>query len=130
MHFKSIITLGAILSGVVVSAADCGGYGLCPTPASSRNQLYAARQTVCGDGLYKNSGSYNAPGGGKLTWPGGYDQQRCWDAFENILNQCHPEGVGLGNHFGSYNWYGQLYTVHGCKLYSCLESRTISRVLG
>ncbi|KAB2106286.1 hypothetical protein AG0111_0g4867 [Alternaria gaisen] len=115
MHFKSIITLGAILSGAVVSAADCGGYGLCPTPASSRNQLYAARQTVCGDGLYKNSGSYNAPGGGKLTWPGGYDQQRCWDAFENILNQCHPEGVGLGNHFGSYNWYGQLYTVHGCR---------------
>ena len=120
MHFNSIIAVGVMLSGAVVSAAECGGYGLCgAVPASSRNQLYAARQHVCGDGLYKNDGYYHAPGGGRLSWPGGFDQQRCWDAFENILNQCRPEGAGLGNHSGSYNWYGKLYTVRGCKLNSC-----------
>ncbi|CAN9397304.1 unnamed protein product [Alternaria alternata] len=71
----------------VVSAADCGAYGLCGvTRASSRYQLYAARQHVCGDALYKNDGSLKAEGGGRLTWPGGFDQRRCWDAFENILN--------------------------------------------
>ena len=121
MHFNSIIVLGVMLSGAVVSAADCGAYGLCGvTRASSRNQLYAARQHICGDGLYKNDGSLKAEGGGRLTWPGGFDQQRCWDAFENILNQCRPEGSGLGNHYGSYNWYGKLYTVYGCKLLSNL----------
>jgi len=117
MRFNSIVAASVMFSGAVVSAAECSCYGLCtPGQAGSRNSLYAARQHVCGDGLYKNDGGYKVPGGGYLSWPGGFDQQRCWDAFENILNQCRPEGAGLGNHCGSYNWYGKLYKVAGCKL--------------
>jgi hypothetical protein len=117
MHAKSIITLAAMLSGASVLAADCGAYGLCgAVPASSRSQLYAARQHVCGDtNSYQNSGSYKAAGGGALSWPGGNSQQVCWDAFDNILNQCHPEGAGLGYHSGSYEWNGGHYNVKGCK---------------
>lgn len=40
-------------------AAECSGAGLCGlNEASTRNQLYAARQHVCGDTtLYQTSGS-------------------------------------------------------------------------
>lgn len=114
---KFTVALVAALHGVPAAlAADCGPIGLCGiTHASTRNQLYAARQHICGDTtLYQNDGAYCAEGGGRLAWPGGNSQQTCWDAFENILDQCHPEGPGLGVHFGSWNWNGRLYTVQGC----------------
>jgi hypothetical protein len=118
MHINLTFVLGALLSGAGVFAAECGSYGLCgANSASSRNQLYAARQHVCGDTTkYQTDGSYKAAGGGRLSWPGGNSQQICWDAFENILNQCRPEGPALGYHSGTWNWNGRLYFVHGCEL--------------
>ncbi|KAF9690692.1 hypothetical protein EKO04_011555 [Ascochyta lentis] len=103
MHFKLAI-IGAIPSGMNVLAAECRGWSTCNSGVSSRNQLYQARQHVCGDtDLYKNDGEWHASGGGGVKWPGGNSQQICWDAFENILNQCRPEGTGTKNHSGSWN---------------------------
>jgi hypothetical protein len=116
MHLSTTPFILAILSATPLLAAECSGYGLCPVRAASRNSLYAARQHVCGDtDKWKNDGNYHTSDGGYLSWPGGNAQQICWDAFENILNQCRPEGAGLGNHSGSWNWNGRLYFVHGCK---------------
>jgi hypothetical protein len=88
--------------------------GLCGiNKAASRDDLYAMRQHVCGDtDLWKTDGCY-LQYGGKLKWTGG-PQQTCWDAFENILNQCRPEGPFIGNHCGSWTLNGQSYYVHGC----------------
>jgi hypothetical protein len=118
MHLSTTPFILALLSATPLLAAECSGYGLCPVRAASRNSLYAARQHVCGDtDKWKNDGNYHTSDGGYLSWPGGNSQQICWDAFENILNQCRPEGAGLGNHSGSWNWNGRLYFVHGCKFF-------------
>ncbi|RDW74110.1 hypothetical protein BP5796_07552 [Coleophoma crateriformis] len=113
-----LLSLSALMPAIL--AAECGSTGLCGlVKAATRNQLYAARQHVCGDtDLWKKDGCYTA-NGGLLRWPGGNSQQICWDAFENILNQCHPEGAGLHYHSGTWNWNGRLYFVHGCSNASC-----------
>ncbi|KAH7130731.1 hypothetical protein B0J11DRAFT_603107 [Dendryphion nanum] len=118
MYFTTATTLLALSAIPLSLAAECGGYGLCGVvPSASRNQLYAIRQHVCGDtDKWRGAGSHYA-NGGCLRWPNWGEsnaQQVCWDAFENILNQCRPEGSGLGYHYGSWTLNGKQYSVSGC----------------
>ncbi|KAF2193214.1 hypothetical protein K469DRAFT_715249 [Zopfia rhizophila CBS 207.26] len=51
-------------------------------------------QHICGDtDLWKGCGEYGEHGSclSWSTWGEGNTQPVCWDAIENILNQCYPE---------------------------------------
>ncbi|PSN75158.1 hypothetical protein BS50DRAFT_567874 [Corynespora cassiicola Philippines] len=75
------------------SAADCYG----KNPKASIDAAWAARQAYCGNNLWKNTATFALNGVQIVnTSPGSNTQQVCWDAFENIINQCRKNGFNLG----------------------------------
>ena len=114
MHFISTATL--LLSATSTSlAAECLGYGYCKNAqSSSKSALYALRQKICGDtDMWKSAGKYFLPGYGCMKWPkweGSNAQQVCWDAFQNILQQCiHDDDPGERYNGGSWELNGKQY---------------------
>ncbi|KAF2475829.1 uncharacterized protein BDR25DRAFT_350112 [Lindgomyces ingoldianus] len=119
----SLSALPTILAAECYRAPSCSG-----RLAVSRNDLYVMRQHICGDTtLYKTAGSYTAHGACMYwpTWGQSNAQQVCWDAFENIINQCHPENTQINFKYDGY-WEldAKRYTVQGC----CGQGRGVERV--
>lgn len=118
MHLVTSATL-LLFQGATVLAAQCY-IGICTEgfPASSRDQLYRARQKICSvPGRLQWQGAECAEGGSRLYWPGGWSQQQCWDAFDNIINQCQPYHWDAGNKGGDWWWNGQRYRIEKCSNY-------------
>ncbi|KAH7115506.1 hypothetical protein B0J13DRAFT_533393 [Dactylonectria estremocensis] len=119
--FASFVAVA--LNASTASAAECGnwgtgnkGIGTC----AGRSGNYEDRQTFCsslaGQSTWsrtcqhgRNSGSchfeYRGPG---------MPQQLCWDAFENIINQCFNTQNGPGYHSGSYSYNGHFFLIDRC----------------
>ena len=89
------------------SAADCNQSGPCLSGGATRDEMYAARQEVCSTDIWKEANRYNVPGTtGYLRWTGVDVQQTCWDAFDDIINQCHLGDSGFHTHAGQYEYNG------------------------
>lgn len=115
--------LGLALHFTATSAADCGYYGVGSEAigaCTDRNGNYQDRETFCttlvGQGNWyrtcqhgRNSGSchfeYQGPG---------MPQQLCWDAFENIINQCFDHQNGGGYHYGTYSYDNHWFVIDRC----------------
>jgi hypothetical protein len=98
-------------------AASCGGSSTCVQGGALREQMYAARQEVCGGSLdrWKTPGLYTVPGTkGYLRWSGVDTQQTCWNAFQNIIDQCHLGNEGIHTHAGQYEYNGVYYNAVDC----------------
>jgi hypothetical protein len=117
-HFQQSSPLLPILIGNLIhstGAATCGSSGSCWGSGASRDLMYQARQNVCEQGLFYQSGTYNIPGRiAYLRWSGGGDQQTCWNAFQNIIDQCDLGDSGLHTHSGQYEYNGVYYNAVDC----------------
>ena len=91
----NILFLSAIsIFATTGSAANCYGNN----PKASIDASWSAREAYCGSGLWKNQEIYTLDGVQiHVTAPGSNTQQICWDAFENIIDQCRKNGkFGMG----------------------------------
>jgi hypothetical protein len=101
------------------NAASCTDSGyFCAFGGATRDEMYAARQEVCGGPLnrWKTSGLYTIPSkGAYLRWSGVGTQQTCWNAFQNIIDQCHLGDGGVHTHAGQYEYDGVYYNAVDCE---------------
>ncbi|KXT04598.1 hypothetical protein AC578_8687 [Pseudocercospora eumusae] len=121
MHFSSpnlqsaMLFMAACLT-IPTFAADCGQSGNCFSSGATRDNMYAARQEVCGTNRWKKAGHYRVPGKtGYLRWTGVDTQQTCWDAYDNIINQCKLGDSGVHTHSGQYQYNGVYYNAVDCE---------------
>jgi hypothetical protein len=122
MHYPwQAISLLLLLNGLVRSAqaAECTHSESCVYPwgqGATRVEMYNARSAVCGSNLYQQAGQYWVPNNkyGVLTWSGGGSQQVCWDAFQNIIDQCQLGVATTHAHIGVYNYAGIRYQAIDC----------------
>lgn len=99
------------------SAADC--YGLssdCGLFAIGDQAAWAARADYCGNDHWKSSHCFKTNGVViTFTTPGSNNQQSCWDALENIIQQCER-----GNAYsGTYDYGGEEYSMTFCSVSHC-----------
>ncbi|KAF4340426.1 alpha-galactosyl-binding lectin [Fusarium beomiforme] len=115
------LSLAASLSST--QAADCGGYGVGSKgigACTNRDGNWKDRDNFCsslaGQGSWKrtcqngrNSNKchfeYQGPG---MPW------QLCYDAFENIINQCFGAQNGGGYHYGTYSYDNHWFVIDRC----------------
>lgn len=118
MHYTipqlSVLLLGSYFI-TPISAADCSQSASCFSGGANRDEMYSARQEVCGTDRWKQAGQYGVPGStGYLRWTGVDTQQTCWNAFDDIINQCDLGDSGLHTHAGQYQYNGVYYNAVDC----------------
>ncbi|KAF4447074.1 hypothetical protein F53441_9373 [Fusarium austroafricanum] len=119
--FFSILSVAAGLHST--EAAECGGYGVGSNSigaCTDRTGNYKDRETFCttlvGQGNWKRT-CENGRNSGKchFEYQGpGMPQQMCWDAFENIINQCFNHQNGGGYHYGTWSLDGHWFSIDRC----------------
>lgn len=119
MHFpQEALSLLVLLGSLITStqAASCSQSGGCiVSNGATRDNMYAARQEVCGTNRYQVGGTYGIPGkDAYLRWGGGGSQQTCWNAFQNIIDQCSLGVSGYHTHAGQYDYNGVYYNAVDC----------------
>ncbi|UKZ78434.1 hypothetical protein TrVFT333_006174 [Trichoderma virens FT-333] len=97
LSFKAIAVTLALIN--VSHAATCEGGA--QSPALSTTVLFLVYQNGPATAIFIQNSS-----------PGGNNQQVCWDALENIINQC--SSLGQGQAFGYYDYNGVRYRMGGC----------------
>ncbi len=118
LAFQRYFPLLALLANTrTASAADCWGLGDdCGIFGASDAEAWAARQAFCGDNYWQtNQCLKSGPVVIQFSNPGANGQQACWDALQNIIEQCE-RGNAEG---GSYEWNGSTYTMEFCNLANC-----------
>ncbi|KAF5608329.1 hypothetical protein FPANT_545 [Fusarium pseudoanthophilum] len=116
--FLSALSLAANL--YTTKAADCGGYGVGSDSigaCTDRTGNYKDREIFCttlvGQGNWKRT-CQNGRNSGKchFEYQGpGMPQQMCWDAYENIINQCFNHQNGGGYHYGTWSLNGHWFAI-------------------
>ncbi|KAF5576144.1 hypothetical protein FPCIR_12773 [Fusarium pseudocircinatum] len=116
--FLSALSLAASL--YTTKAADCGGYGVGSDSigaCTDRSGNYKDREVFCttlvGQGNWKRT-CQNGRNSGKchFEYQGpGMPQQMCWDAYENIINQCFNHQNGGGYHYGTWSLDGHWFAI-------------------
>ncbi|KAH7069857.1 hypothetical protein BKA63DRAFT_519687 [Paraphoma chrysanthemicola] len=110
VQLQSIIAapLVLLLAGLpLASAADCEGAYV---PGSTESSAWAARQEYCGGALWQSTGDWDRSPGPRITFthPGNNGQQVCWDALQNIIEQCRRNGKSKG----WYSYNGSTYVMY------------------
>ncbi|KAF5241076.1 hypothetical protein FANTH_9293 [Fusarium anthophilum] len=119
--FLSALSLAANL--YTTEAAECGGYGVGSDSigaCTDRTGNYKDREIFCttlvGQGNWKRT-CQNGRNSGKchFEYQGpGMPQQMCWDAYENIINQCFNHQNGGGYHYGTWSLDGHWFAIDRC----------------
>ncbi|EHK18413.1 uncharacterized protein TRIVIDRAFT_68434 [Trichoderma virens Gv29-8] len=121
LSFKAIAVTLALIN--VSHAATCeGGSAIACTINDGAlprvSDMWTARQNYCGQNQWQWNSCYRYQNGPATaifiqnSSPGGNNQQVCWDALENIINQC--SSLGQGQAFGYYDYNGVRYRMGGC----------------
>ncbi|KAM0355106.1 hypothetical protein ACHAPU_000965 [Fusarium lateritium] len=119
--FTSILAIS--LNASMASAADCGNYGVGSSgigACTDRTGNYKDRETFCnslaGQSSWKRT-CQNGRNSNKCHFEyqgSGMPQQMCWDAFENIINQCFKNQNGGGYHYGVWSLNGHWFVIDRC----------------
>jgi len=109
---QALAVLTALTATPIALAADC--YSGSRSSCESRDALFKFRQNYCGDtSQWRNAGGQTW-GWASLTLRGQFaSQQICWDAFENIINQCQKNSAG-GKYDYEYDGKVAHLDVHFC----------------
>ncbi|KAJ8115856.1 hypothetical protein OPT61_g2584 [Boeremia exigua] len=103
VSIKSLVLSAIPIFAITGSAADCYG----KNPRASVDDSWKARDAYCGNDLWKSQNVFISNGVQiVMTSPGSNSRQVCWDAFENIINQCRKSGkfnIGL-YHYGDVEY--------------------------
>jgi len=100
---------------VTVRAATCSDTQ-CVSPASW-DDAWNARETFCGDSQpWSTDGCFAFSDGQnivtlQISEPGQGTEQICWDAYEDIIDQCIEDSGVSG---GTYSYNGVVYTLSMC----------------
>ncbi|KZO95065.1 hypothetical protein CALVIDRAFT_188560 [Calocera viscosa TUFC12733] len=111
----SIFFFAAFGHLVTVRAADCFDT-TCVSPASW-DDTWNGRQSFCGNSQpWKTDTCFEYSDGSeevtfKISNPGANTEQNCWDAYQDIIDQCCGNS-GLSG--GVYNYNGVQYTLTMC----------------
>ncbi|KAF7345694.1 hypothetical protein MVEN_01589200 [Mycena venus] len=115
-------TISLILAGQTMAASCWHGnaVGYCGGPfLASQDNAWAARQTYCGNNLWQTESCYvNDRVSIEFTNPDANNQQICWDALEDIIEQCERGDYATGN----YEYNGAYYTMYFCDQDTCGSS--------
>ncbi|KAI1068304.1 hypothetical protein LB507_004194 [Fusarium sp. FIESC RH6] len=111
-----VFLLGAVSLAATAGAAECGKWGSGssgPTHCAHRNDNYKDRETFCNQFAGRGSWKEACRAGGKkchFEYQGsGMDQQMCWDAYENIINQCFSRQRGARYQYGVWGIPGHCF---------------------
>ncbi len=110
-----------LLAGIqTASAADCDGdnpSSQCWGSYASASSAWSARAAYCGGNKWQDTSIFHSNGICiKFSQPGANGQQTCWDALENIIDQCR---TGSSCIRGKYSWAGTYYTMSFCDSTTC-----------
>jgi len=106
-----IVSASSVLLAVnptLVAAADC--YNDCKF-VGTESLAWSARQNYCGTNRWQTQSSYNEWSGSSIvsignSSPGANSQQVCWDAYQNMIEQCRRRGYCRG----VYRYNGVIYS--------------------